>query len=215
MTVTTNTDLTLGGGGAAATGTAIMRGSTDCSTNPNYPVGVQGDFYVVTVAGKIGGASGKVVDVDDEYHCLADNGGGNEATVGTFWGVRQGNIVGALTETGTQTATNKRITKRVVALTDAATVTASWDTTDTATLATLSQTTTFANFSGTPTSGQSLVILLKSTTSRALTFGAQFRASNSLALPTATLGSSITERWAFLWNAADSKIDLVAVDSWT
>jgi hypothetical protein len=50
----------------------------------------------VTVAGKIGGASGKSVDVGDVYVASADNAGGTEASVGTSWFVLEHNLVGAV-----------------------------------------------------------------------------------------------------------------------
>lgn len=59
----------------------------DCSGNPNYREGSVGDQYIVSVAGKIGGASGKTVYVGDLVYCIAKNAGGNEATVGTSWAV--------------------------------------------------------------------------------------------------------------------------------
>lgn len=71
-----------------------FKGSTDCSANPNYPAASKGDFYVVSVAGKIGGASGVVVEVGDAYFAKADNAGGTQAAVGTSWTVIQANIVG-------------------------------------------------------------------------------------------------------------------------
>lgn len=71
-----------------------FQGATDCSANPNYPAASQGDIYIVSVAGKIGGASGKVVEVGDFYLALADNAGGTEASVGTSWAVLQANITG-------------------------------------------------------------------------------------------------------------------------
>jgi hypothetical protein len=37
------------------TGLLDFKGSTDASANPNYPAASKGDFYVVSVAGKIGG----------------------------------------------------------------------------------------------------------------------------------------------------------------
>ena len=80
----------------AVTGVLDFKGSTNCSANPNYPVGYKGDAYIVSVAGKIGGASGKSVDVSDVYLCLADNAGGAEASVGTSWSVLEHNLVGAL-----------------------------------------------------------------------------------------------------------------------
>jgi len=80
----------------AVTGLLEFKGSTDCSANPNYPAASKGDTYVVTVAGKIGGASGKTVDVSDMYLCTADAASGNEAAVGTSWVVLEHNLVGAV-----------------------------------------------------------------------------------------------------------------------
>lgn len=64
----------------------------DASANPNYPAGVVGDRLYVTVAGKVGGAAGKRVEVGDMVICKTNNAGGNEATVGANWFVVQGNI---------------------------------------------------------------------------------------------------------------------------
>ena len=73
-----------------------FKSNTDCSGNPNYPVGVIGDAYVVSVAGKIGGASGTSVDVGDVYACSANNAGGTEAGVGASWFHMEHNIIGPL-----------------------------------------------------------------------------------------------------------------------
>lgn len=78
------------------TGVLKFKGSTDCSANPNYPAAVKGDAYIVTVAGKIGGASGVSVDVGDIYAASANNAGGTQASVGTSWFVLEHNLVGAL-----------------------------------------------------------------------------------------------------------------------
>lgn len=80
----------------AVTGLLNFKGSTDCSANPNYPAALKGDAYVVSVAGKIGGASGTAVDVGDWYIAEADNAGGTEASVGASWGHIEHNLVGAL-----------------------------------------------------------------------------------------------------------------------
>lgn len=64
----------------------------DASGNPNYPSASQGDRYRITVAGKIGGASGKVVEAGDVVEAIATNAGGTEASVGTSWIVLQANI---------------------------------------------------------------------------------------------------------------------------
>jgi hypothetical protein len=70
---------------ASVTGLLDFKGVTDCSTNPNYPAASKGDAYVVSVAGKIGGASGQVVDAGDWFIAIADNAGGTEASVGASW----------------------------------------------------------------------------------------------------------------------------------
>lgn len=80
----------------AVTGLFDLRGTLDCSANPNYPVGLKGDAYPVTVAGRIGGASGILVDVNDLIVCSADNAGGTHAAVGSSWFVLERNLVGAL-----------------------------------------------------------------------------------------------------------------------
>lgn len=78
--------------------TGVMKfvGSTDCSGNPNYPSAKKGEAYVVSVAGKIGGASGLTVEVGDVYVAIANNAGGTQAAVGASWDVLQYNLVGAL-----------------------------------------------------------------------------------------------------------------------
>lgn len=81
---------------AAVTGLLDFKGSTDASSNPNYPAASKGDTYVISVAGKIGGASGKSVDIGDMYVATANNAGGTEASVGTSWSVLEHNLVGAM-----------------------------------------------------------------------------------------------------------------------
>jgi len=87
-----------GGGGGAVnlSGLLELKGSTDASANPNYPAASKGDVYIITVAGKVGGGSGKSVEVSDTVVAIADNAGGSEASVGTSWIVLEHNLVGAL-----------------------------------------------------------------------------------------------------------------------
>ena len=75
-------------------GVSKNKGALNCSANPNYPVALNGDSYRCSVAGKIGGASGVVVEVADLIVCVADNAGGTQAGVGTSWIVGQANITG-------------------------------------------------------------------------------------------------------------------------
>jgi len=51
----------------------------DCSINPNYAEGCVGDLYIIEVAGKIGGASGKTVYVGDIVYCIVKNAGGTKS----------------------------------------------------------------------------------------------------------------------------------------
>lgn len=73
-----------------------LMGNLDCSSNPNYPSASVGHLYYCSVAGKVGGASGKSVDVGDAIVCKTDNAGGTEASVGTNWFVLEHNLAGAL-----------------------------------------------------------------------------------------------------------------------
>lgn len=100
--------------------------------------------------------------------------------------------------------------KRVISLTDAATVTPNSATTDVGVLATLSQTTNFANPTGSPADYQEIVLRIKSTAIRTISFGVAYRGSLDLVLPTATSGSSLTDYFAFRYNSADAKWDYVA-----
>lgn len=99
---------------------------------------------------------------------------------------------------------------RVVALTDAATVTPNCGTTDIGTLLTLSQTSVLANPTGSPVSGQRLIIRIKSTAIQNISFGSQYRSSNDITLPTATTGGSKTDYLGFIWNSVDSTWDYIS-----
>jgi hypothetical protein len=86
--------------------------SLDCSTNPNYPPSAAGDSYRVTAAGRIGGALGKVVQVDDVIFCHStDVTGGPENPIGVSYLVLQTNLLQASqTESGySKIATNTLI----------------------------------------------------------------------------------------------------------
>ena len=78
-------------------GALIYKGSIDCSGNPNYSASSTGWVYVVSVAGKIGGASGVTVEVGDMILCITTNGGGTQAAVGAYFDIIQANLIGAVT----------------------------------------------------------------------------------------------------------------------
>lgn len=82
----------------AANDALTFEGVIDCSANPNYPAADAGHVYKVSVAGKIGGASGPNVEAGDVLTCIVDaSASGNHATVGANWVIQQGNIDGAVT----------------------------------------------------------------------------------------------------------------------
>jgi hypothetical protein len=74
-----------------------LKGSINCSGNPNYPEADAGHVYRVSAAGKIGGASGVNVEIGDRLECFVDSSAsGNHATVGANWLVSQVNVDGAM-----------------------------------------------------------------------------------------------------------------------
>lgn len=91
----------------AVVGLWDIKGTTDCSANPNYPAASKGDAYLVSVAGRIGGASGTQVDAGDWYVATADNAGGTQASVGTSWATLEHNgLYASLSGTNTWTGAN-------------------------------------------------------------------------------------------------------------
>lgn len=86
----------------------VYKGALDCSTNPNYPAANAGHIYRVSVAGKIGGASGVNVEAGDRLECHVDgSASGNHATVGGNWWIQQANVDSPATTNSAQTFTNK------------------------------------------------------------------------------------------------------------
>ena len=78
---------------ATIPGALIFRGMIDCSTNPDYPAGNLGDFYIVAHPGKIGGASGANVLVGDTLLCRVDDtASGNQAGAGLNWSIGQAKL---------------------------------------------------------------------------------------------------------------------------
>lgn len=116
-----------------------------------------------------------------------------------------------VTPTSTNTLTNKRITSRTGTATDAATHTINADNYDEYTITAQAQAFTVAAPTGTPTEGQKLILRIKDNgTARAITWNTIFRASSDLALPTTTVLSK-TLYCGFIYNATDSKWDLIAL----
>ncbi len=75
----------------------IFKGLINASTNPNYPAADAGNLYKISVAGKIGGASGANVEVGDTIYCIVDgSAAGTQAAVGANWVISQVNVDGAV-----------------------------------------------------------------------------------------------------------------------
>jgi hypothetical protein len=63
-----------------------IAGERDCSGSPKYPKADAGDLWLVSVAGKIGGASGAIVRAGDLLLCAVDESAeGTQADVGSHW----------------------------------------------------------------------------------------------------------------------------------
>lgn len=67
-----------------------QKGNINCAANPNYPIGVAGDVYIVSVSGKIGGALGTAVNAGDTIVCINNAPTGTEAIVGNNWEAHTG-----------------------------------------------------------------------------------------------------------------------------
>lgn len=106
---------------------------------------------------------------------------------------------------GSETFTNKRITKRVTAITSSATPTINTDDCDAVDITALATAITnmSTNMTGTPTNKQTLVFQIKDDgTARAITWGTNFVAGG-VALPTTTVISKILTV-GFIYNTANS-----------
>jgi len=116
----------------------------------------------------------------------------------------------AVSKTGTDTLTNKRISKRVITTTQSATPTINTDNTDIASITGLAQaiTSMTTNLSGTPVAGDMLMIQITDDgTARAITWGASF-ASTTVSLPTTTVISTML-RVLFQRNTANTIWDCI------
>ncbi len=81
----------------AANDAMVFKGTIDCSTNPNYPTANAGQTWKVSVAGRIGGVNGSIVEIGDMIICIIDGTiSGDHATVGSNFNIVQSNIDGAV-----------------------------------------------------------------------------------------------------------------------
>lgn len=80
----------------ALSGGVTFQGVIDASANPNYPGADVGHIWIVSVAGKVGGASGAAVDLNDMLICVHETDAGTQAAVGANWCIIQGNLTGVV-----------------------------------------------------------------------------------------------------------------------
>ena len=210
---------------AQVAGLLDFKGSTDCSANPNYPAALKGDAYIVSVAGKIGGASGTAVDAGDIYIASADNAGGTQAAVGASWFSLEHNGVFA-TGTGNLLIANnlsdlasaatartnlgvRAATPSVPSVASAATVTPTFAD-DQVNVTAQAAALALANPTGSAVDAWGISIRIKDNgTARAISYGTQYRAIG-VTLPSTTVISK-TLYLGMIFNAADTKWDVVAV----
>lgn len=78
----------------AANDAMLFMGVINCAGNPDFPAASVGNTYRVSVAGKVGGASGTNVEVGDLLLCTTDTIAGTLADVGVNWTIGQTNADG-------------------------------------------------------------------------------------------------------------------------
>lgn len=107
----------------------------NASTNPNYPSATAGYYYLITVAGRVGGKDGRTVNAGDVLTCAVTNSGGTEQSVGRNWTV-------TAATSATKLAADLALTTAPAVTSEALTVGALTATTATVTTATVTNATT-------------------------------------------------------------------------
>lgn len=187
------------------------------NTNPAFEVNTNtassATGVLVTAAAAGGGvAVAAISSGTNESMTINAKGSGTINLGNVSTGAVQVNSVPIATTTGTQTITNKRITRRVVVTTQSATPTINTDNTDMSSITGLAQaiTSMTTNLSGTPVLGDFLEVQITDNgTARAITWGASFSTS-TVALPTTTVISTLLHV-LFEWSSASSTWVCVAV----
>lgn len=159
----------------------------------------------------------------DSFQAGSGGGGGGVSSFNTRTGavtLSSGDVTTALgftpgnvTLAGTETLTNKRITPRITVITSSSTITPTSDASDQYEVTALAEAATLVAPSGTPTSGQKLIIRIKDNgTARALTWSTNSGAYRAVGvtLPTTTVLSKVLYI-ACIYNSQDLFWDVLAV----
>ena len=162
------------------------------------------------------GTTAEADQVDKEFDTIYNdyNGGISNDNISASAAIAISKIVTATlaTLTGTETLTNKRITKREVTIASSATPTPNSDITDIYTITALAENTVVAAPTGTPLQGQCLLIRYKDAgTAKTIGHNAIYRAIGTTLLTTTVASKTYYE--LYIYNHTDTKWDCVSVGS--
>ena len=168
----------------------------------------------VTVAGTLAAANGGTGVANNSANTITFSGAfGITMTLTSTTAITFPTSGTLATLAGTETLTNKRVTQRVNSITDAATITPTGDSSDQYNVTALAQPATVAAPSGTPTSGQKLILRIKDNgTGRALTWTTSSGGYRvvGVTLPTTTTANK-TSYIGCIYNSDATFWDVVAV----
>ena len=168
----------------------------------------------VTVAGTLAAANGGTGVANNSANTITFSGAfGITMTLTSTTALTFPTSGTLATLAGTETLTNKRVTQRVNSITDAATITPTGDSSDQYNVTALAQPATVAAPSGTPTSGQKLILRIKDNgTGRALTWTTSSGGYRvvGVTLPTTTTANK-TSYIGCIYNSDATFWDVVAV----
>lgn len=168
----------------------------------------------VTVAGTLAAANGGTGVANNAANTITFSGAfGITMTLTSTTAITFPTSGTLATLAGTETLTNKRVTQRINSITDSATITPTGDSSDQYNVTALAQPATVAAPSGTPTSGQKLILRIKDNgTGRALTWTTSSGGYRvvGVTLPTTTTANK-TAYIGCIYNSDATFWDVVAV----
>ena len=147
---------------------------------------------------------------------IAAKVGTNSSAVTTSHDYKLSGVTGtdkAVSKTGTETLTNKRITKRILSATSYTTDTGTslnCDNLDMFIVTAQAGAIKLNNPTGTPTDGQTMWVAITGTAARAITYDTQYESSAAAILPTTTVTTARIDI-GLVWRADTSKWHCVAV----